>query len=217
MKSILITILLTFLLVFVPILVQYAICQDLKKSVHSVISFIKKLFIEIIKELFGNSDNTFYYPVRFGAGINGEITLENVDASFETIYKLFDPDGTYCGGVWENPDLIQYGFTISFDDGNILNVEGMKDIIQKRLEKMLNQSFKEHGIYIPVGRYLDFKFDQENKPQCLYIWFAKTDKGANLLQQQKAQRLCAKRSSQNTNSEDFNAEWEGDETNENRH
>lgn len=217
MKVLLALTIISIWVILMAIYVKYTLCHDLKKSVHSVLSFVKDLLKEIFKELFDNSDNNFFYPVRFGANIYGQINVEDVDDSFENLYKVFEPDGTYCDGVFEYIHVIQYGFAIDFGKEQVPDIKSLKKIIQKRLEKMLNQSFKEQGIFVSVKRYLDFTFDQENNPQYLYVWFAKTEEGSRLLQQQKKRRLLARRSIQNTHQDDFTADWEDDEFNENRH
>lgn len=100
---------------------------------------------------------------------------------------------------------------------NNINLEDLKDLLQNRLEKMVEESFNKHGIYVPSFQYLDFEFDQENSPQLLYIRFAKNPDGIVDLHNQKEQRLIVRRNSKNIQQNDFVADWEDDECNENRH
>lgn len=220
MVELLVISILCILAIVIAILIRYAICHDLKKSVQDVMRFVKKLFKEIWEELFGSSDNNICYPVRFGADEFGIIRANYVNHYFESIYSLFDEKGTFCTRIDEitNPNIIVYYIKIQIQKNkNNINLEDLKDLLQNRLEKMVEESFNKHGIYVPSFQYLDFEFDQENSPQLLYIRFAKNPDGIVDLHNQKEQRLIVRRNSKNIQQNDFVANWEDDECNENRH
>ena len=180
MVELLVISILCILAIVIAILIRYAICHDLKKSVQDVMRFVKKLFKEIWEELFGSSDNNICYPVRFGADEFGIIRANYVNHYIESIYSLFDEKGTFCTRIDEitNPNIIVYYIKIQIQKNkNNINLEDLKDLLQNRLEKMVEESFNKHGIYVPSFQYLDFEFDQENSPQLLYIRFAKNPDG----------------------------------------
>ena len=219
MVELIIISILCILAIVIAILIRYAICHDLKKSVKDIINFLRKLLKEIWEELFGSSNNNICYPVRFGADEFGIIRPNYVNLYFKSIYSLFDEEGTFCTGIDEmtNPHIIEYYIKIKIQKNkNTINLEDLKDLLQNRLEKMVEESFNKHGIYVPSSQYLDFEFDQENSPQLLYIRFAKNPDGIVDLHNQKEQRLIVRRNSKNIQQNDFTADWEDGEFNGNR-
>lgn len=219
MKVLLALTIISIWFILVAICVKYTLCHDLKKSVRDVMHFVKKLFKEIWEELFGSSNNNICYPVRFGADEFGIIRPNYVNLYFKSIYSLFDEEGTFCTGIDEmtNPNIIEYYIKIKIQKNkNNINLEDLKDLLQNRLEKMVEESFNKHGIYVPSSQYLDFEFDQENSPQLLYIRFAKNPDGIVDLHNQKEQRLIVRRNSKNIQQNDFTADWEDGEFNGNR-
>ena len=143
MVELLVISILCILAIVIAILIRYAICHDLKKSVQDVMRFVKKLFKEIWEELFGSSDNNICYPVRFGADEFGIIRANYVNHYFESIYSLFDEKGTFCTRIDEitNPNIIVYYIKIQIQKNkNNINLEDLKDLLQNRLEKMVEEN-----------------------------------------------------------------------------
>lgn len=77
------------------ILILVGLGRNPNQAVRLVVVFWKKIFIDLIDELFGKHVNQILYPFVFGIDAMGNVDLNEIDANFEDLYRVFEQGNIY--------------------------------------------------------------------------------------------------------------------------
>ena len=134
------------------ILILVGLGRNPNQAVRLVVVFWKKIFIDLIDELFGKHVNQILYPFVFGIDAMGNVDLNEIDANFEDLYRVFEQGNIYYDFMKLYPengtvpkDIICYNFCICVEDKE--NWEKMKKKIPIRINGIVNRRLKEYGYY----------------------------------------------------------------------
>ena len=205
------------------ILILVGLGRNPNQAVRLVVVFWKKIFIDLIDELFGKHVNQILYPFVFGIDAMGNVDLNEIDANFEDLYRVFEQGNIYYDFMKLYPqnvtvpqDIICYHFCIFVEDKE--NWEKMKKKIPIRINGIVNRRLKEYGYYnVASSPFWWWGFNSNENPTFLKIYFALTPKGVEEIKQKKLQVAYEWQKKNRKSSTNFKTDWKSGESKDGKH
>ena len=205
------------------ILILVGLGRNPNQAVRLVVVFWKKIFIDLIDELFGKHVNQILYPFVFGIDAMGNVDLNEIDANFEDLYRVFEQGNIYYDFMKLYPengtvpkDIICYNFCICVEDKE--NWEKMKKKIPIRINGIVNRRLKEYGYYnVASSPFWWCGFYSNENPTFLKIYFALTPKGVEEIKQKKLQVAYERQKKNRKSSTNFKTDWKSGESKDGKH
>ena len=167
--------------------------------------------------------NQILYPFVFGIDAMGNVDLNEIDANFEDLYRVFEQGNIYYDFMKLYPengtvpkDIICYNFCICVEDKE--NWEKMKKKIPIRINGIVNRRLKEYGYYnVASSPFWWCGFYSNENPTFLKIYFALTPKGVEEIKQKKLQVAYERQKKNRKSSTNFKTDWKSGESKDGKH